>query len=501
MRFTLLGIALCLLCITAFLLHRPLKPDEVPPWNLLIMGYTLVMLAAAFFLVTTGGVLALISLSRTREKMRRRLFRFITVVTVSILCLVVLDVIISFFPALEIWNSPAPFVGPLAPYCQFDAELGYRFRPNQKVSGHFDAAKHSDLILTGQVGKPLKTSEPEDGMELVWDVDGHGFCNRTVPEKCDIFVVGDSYTLPPIPSDRSWTALVSKKTGMSLYNAGFPGYSFQQESAALERYGLEQEPPIVLWTYFQGNDLYEAERFDGYLKSGVDYQTFLRREFKIRMPFPYNRPLTRLLASLLGRKSLALNRAPTDLGITYPGPHKVVAGGVEKPIAFNKGYFYSVCLPRETMEESRGWQIGKECLLEARDRCADRGARLVVVYMPAKLTVYLDYVLPHFDRERILEFALPVMRDLSDVDADQFVEMLKENRNVQCEVLKEFCDAHDIEIIDTTPALRASLERGEWPYFCYDTHLNVTGNRVVAEVVSAYLNSTSPSEPTPGGAP
>jgi len=218
-------------------------------------------------------------------------------------------------------------------------------------------------------------------------------------------------------------------------------------------------------------------------------------------PFPYNRPAVRLLAALLGKRKLASDRIQFDFGPTYPGPHTITAGGVEKPIAFNKGYFYSVCMPREHMKKLKGWQIGRDTLLEAAALCAEHGSRLIVVYMPAKLTVYLDYVLPLFDKQRILDYARPVMRELSDINADRFIRMLNDNWNVQYEVLKEFCDAHDIEIIDTTPALRASLERGEWPYYCYDTHMNIVGQHVVADVVCSYLNATEEPAPSAGGTP
>lgn len=489
--------------LAAFILHKPLTPAQVPDWNPLFMGYTIIMLAAAFALVSLCVPLLLIAFSRTREKMRRRFFRFATFAAASILCAVALDAVMSFFPALEVWNNPQPLVGPLAPHCVFDKELGYRFAPDQTLKRRYSAVKDGDLISTGQVANPIFTGEIEDGMEFTLHTDGNGFRNDSVPEKCDIFVVGDSYAVPPAPFDECWTTLVGKKTGMTPYNGGLPGFSFQQEMGVLKRYGAGMRPRFVLWQYFQGNDLYEAERFDRYLNSGEDYQAFLRKELNTEKPFPYNRPLLRLLAYLLGAGRLTTNRALVDIGQPYPGPHEIVAGGVKKPIAFNKGFFYSLCLPRKAVEESKGWRIGKGCLLEANALCKEQDACLVVVYMPAKLTVFLHYALPLFDRRKIWEFARPVMREIADsgIDAETFLRMLDENRNAQYEALREFCDAHNITLIDTTPALLASLEKGRWPYYCYDAHMNITGQHVVAEVVSSYLNSLTGHAPSEENAP
>ena len=228
LRRGILMAAAALILPAVFLLHRPLRPDEVPDWNPLVMGYTVVMLAAALLFLAAGGALILVSLSKKRATMRRRLFRLITFTAASLICVVILDVVVSLFPALEIWNKPAPLAGSLTPYCVPDPELGYRFSPNQTICGRFDLMKHSDLITTKQVDKPIYSNETEDGTEAVWRVDGDGYRNDTIPNRCDIFVVGDSFCMPFSP-DESWTALVSKKTGMTLYNAGFPYYSFQQE--------------------------------------------------------------------------------------------------------------------------------------------------------------------------------------------------------------------------------------------------------------------------------
>jgi hypothetical protein len=535
-RTGILFAAAVLILLAAFLLHKPLKPEEVPNWNPLVIGYTVIMLAAALLFLAAGGALILVSLSRKRATMRRRLFHLITLTATSLICAVILDVVVSLFPALEIW-SPGDSFGSLSNCYMTDAESGFKYAPNLNDIRRMDLLRESDLIITGQLHNPPPSGEPEDGMEMSWITDSDGFANNSVPERCDIAAVGDSFVgWPTAPKNTSWVALLSRKTGRTLYNTAVGGYSFQQELSTLKRYGLPKKPRIVLWGYFQGNDLVEAERFEMYQKSGKDYRTFLRDQ-KPQRPFPYNRPLARLLFFLA--ESLSVRRAGNGV-TTYPGPMALTAGGVKKPIAFNGGYFYPLSLTREAVQESAGWRIFKKNILEAESLCAAQDARLIVVYMPTKLTVFLDFALPLFDDKQILEFAAPETRKFLDIDADRFLKtleekwnvqykmlkefcgahddieltdvtpallpyiflkMVEENWNIQYEVLKEFCDAHNIEIIDTTPALRASLERGEWPYYCYDTHMNIVGNRVVAEMVSEYLGLTSHSNPSPGDTP
>ncbi len=495
MRFTLLGIALCLLCITAFLLHRPLKPDEVPAWNPLVMGYTVIMLAAALLFFAAGGALILVSLSKKRATMRRRLFRLITFTVTSLLCVVILDVVVSLFPALQSVYMPLSLREP--PGRVYDKELGFKFEPNLKAEFQFDV-NCCDLVIAGQVANPLPTGEPEMGMTMTVYTDADGFFNETVPDRCDIVAVGDSYVgQTPVPHDRGWLQLVGRDTGMKVYNLGVGHFTVQQELIALKRSGLPKKPRVVLWGYFQANDLYEAEQFDDYQKSGTDWRTFRMRQLNFERPFPYNRPVARILLALFRHLSLDAEVPKPP----YPGPHKISAGGVEKPMAFNRYYFHAPALSRPEIEDSREWEIICSCLRQAKKVCKKSDAKFVVLYFPAKLSAYAPYVMDKFDRKKIHEFALAGLRDLSHIDADELIERIRKNRLVQYQMLKEFCDSEGIALLDTMPAIRGSIEKGQWPYFCYDTHMNIVGNRVVAEVVSAYLNSTSPSEPTPGGAP
>lgn len=480
-------IAAALLLPVAYLLSRPLAPEQVEPWNPLVLGYTVVMLAACALLLAISLPLLAISFARTREKLVRRLRKFALLGTSTLVCIVALDVIVKKIPTLEVWNRPSLRLQGALPSVD-DKELAFRWQPGQSSSPEWGGIHGGDIIRRGEVAEPLATHEPENGMKWTLTLDADGFINPTVPDRCDIFVVGDSICVPSVPPQYFWPAILGKKMNQSCYNAGVCGYTSPQELIVLKRHGLPKKPKIVLWAFYQGNDLVEAAWYEQFKKSGLDWPTFAMKTFSApRKSFLYERPLVRLLMYLAsgGRSSELDSRREPE--IKYPGPLTLKAGGVEKPIAFAKELFYSVAIPRETMRSSAAWRICADSIKDAKAECGKIGARFVVIYFPEKLTVFGDYAVPLFDKDEIYRFARPFLEDIGNVGPDEFMKMLKENRAAQYDVLKELCLHEKIELLDLTPALKAAVERGEWPYYCYDVHINIKGNEVVAQAVRDYL--------------
>ncbi|RKY26662.1 MAG: hypothetical protein DRP79_04470, partial [Planctomycetota bacterium] len=489
--------AAALILPAVFLLHRPLRPDEVPDWNPLVMGYTVVMLFPAAALIACNIILALISLSRTRAAMIRRLGKFIVLAASSAVCLILLDVALSLFPRIQTSFVDKSILWPEGEFNVLEPDLAYKLKPNVREEYTFEPWRFGNHVIDGQLVNPEHTGE--EAVDLTLFTDSDGFCNAEVPERCDIVAVGDSYVAQsPVPREKYWSALAAKKLGLSIYNVGVSGYGPQQEAIVLKKYGLPKKPKIVVWGYFQGNDLRDAKHFDEYKKSGKDWVEFNGIE---KMSFPYNRPVVRLMLFLVR----ALGPAPSGPRASplpqYPEPRVLNAGGLERPISFDRWTFYSLCRSPAQIKEGTGWKETEKSLLEAKRLCDGAGARFVVVYLPAKLTVFMEEALQNFDREKIFKFARPGLRELlkkrdgTEIDADEFIGMLKENHNAQYRVLREFCAHNGIELIDTYPKLRESVESGAWPYYSYDTHINVIGEGIIAEVVASRLaDNEQPSE-------
>lgn len=485
--------AVVLAALAAYLLHRPLKPDEAPPWNPLILGYTVVMLLPAAAFLLCAIVLGLIALSKTRGAMARRLRKFIVAVASSVACLVLLDIILAAFPMLQI---DRPLFLPGSELQVPDAELGYMLKPGIRLSERFEPWRTGNLIMDGQVADPQDTGEVSE-IELRTDADG--FCNDGVPERCDIIVTGDSFVgQSPVQRDYYWATMAANKAGMSLYNLGVGGYGPQQELGVLKRHGLPKQPKIVLWAYFEGNDLRDAERFIEYQKSGLDWLAFNGTS---NLRFPYTRPVVRLAVFLVRALGLASSGPKATPLPPYPKPYELNIGGAEYPMSFDRWTFRTLTQSRTRIENSPGWAATTATLLEAKRLCDESGATFAVVYLPDKFAVLADEALSRFekDKEKIFRFARPALNenvlkkdDGTEITPEEFVEILRRNYGAQHEAVKEFCAKEGIVFIDTVPPLRKSVNpRGGSPYYSYDTHLNMGGEVTVADAVAEFLKSVA----------
>jgi hypothetical protein len=498
LRLGLILTAAALIALAAFLLHRPLTPQDVEAWNPLVAGYTVVQFFPAAVFILCAATLALISLSRSRDAMRRRLRKFLTASISSAVCLVLLDIILSIFPRLQSAFIDSSLFLPGSDLQVQDKELGYRLKPHINRGGRFDPSRAGNLIAEGQVVNPEATGEESTDVEL--RTDDAGFCNDAAPAQCDIVATGDSYVAQsPVPREDYWPVIAARQLSMSLYNLGVGGYGPQQELGVLKRYGLPKNPKYVLWGFFEGNDIRDAVNFWEYEKSGVSWLEF---NGVSKMKFPYTRPTVRLMMFLV--KALGMTPSgPKSTSVPYPAPLGLKAGGVERPVSFERGAFRTLTLSRGQLMDSAGWTETTKALREARESCLAKGAKLIVVFLPDKFSVFADEALARFerDKEEIFAFVKPalsetILRDASGgkISAEKFVEILRENHAAQLEALKDFCAKEGIEFLDTTPALRESLKAGKWPYYSYDTHVNITGENVIAATVASFIKSPAPPQ-------
>ena len=486
LRVVFCVLALVFFGVVAAVLLRPLEPSEIPAWNVLVEGYTIIGWLMATISLFMALSLGLIAVSRKRKTLIKRLKGFVVLCVVSCLCLVILDLLLPvFMPATSMMRPAlANIMGLEGSPFVVDEEFGIRYRAGMDRVHVIDMFRDSDLIVNHEITLPLACDEPENGMRIQEKTDRDGFVNDSVLDKCDVFVVGDSYVTPPVPYPSYWTSVFKQKTGKSVYNAGTASYSMQQELLVLRKYGLDKEPGMVVWGYFQGNDLLEAEIFDQYKKSGLAWREYCWESHKLGdKPFPYNRPLVQFLMVLAGRFGYvdAYTRARG-----YQVPCALTASGKSKTYAFYRNYMSCASHSREDIADSRGWEICCTSLKAAKAECDKIGARFVVVYFPAKITVLFEQMENEYDWEVYYRY-LCHRTDVSIDSATQARELISQNRGAQCELLARFCEQNGIDFVDTTQSLKDAAQAGRWPYYSYDTHLNIEGNRVVAETLADYL--------------
>jgi len=64
-----------------------------------------------------------------------------------------------------------------------------------------------------------------------------------------------------------------KRLGMTVQNYGTAGFGPQQEELVLEDFVARHQPRVVVLAYFAGNDLFDAEAFDEFQRSGAEPRT------------------------------------------------------------------------------------------------------------------------------------------------------------------------------------------------------------------------------------
>ena len=122
---------------------------------------------------------------------------------------------------------------------------------------------NAELIPLGTISKTVSVNCNEMGKRQIYTSDEYGFHNPSniwASEMIQIAAVGDSFTEGDcVSSNENMVALIRKKYPLSL-NLGMGGNGPLIELAALTEYLTHKRPKMVLWLYFDGNDIVDLER-------------------------------------------------------------------------------------------------------------------------------------------------------------------------------------------------------------------------------------------------
>ena len=117
------------------------------------------------------------------------------------------------------------------------------------------------LPLSG-ISRSVTVSCNESGKYLIYESDRYGFHNPREIWKTgyfDIAAVGDSYTQGYcVPSDKNFVNLIRQHHAATL-NLGMAGNGPLIELATIKEYARFVKPRIVLWFFWEGNDLLDLK--------------------------------------------------------------------------------------------------------------------------------------------------------------------------------------------------------------------------------------------------
>jgi hypothetical protein len=132
-----------------------------------------------------------------------------------------------------------------------------------------DGTLKSELTMNGTETLPLggianRTTVfcNENGDYVIYESDEHGFHNPKGiwgAGQIDIAAIGDSFVQGfCVPSDKNFVTLLRKRYPATL-NLGKTGDGPLTELATLKEYLPALKPKVVLWCYFEGNDLVDLK--------------------------------------------------------------------------------------------------------------------------------------------------------------------------------------------------------------------------------------------------
>jgi hypothetical protein len=481
-----------------FLLAAPKKP--LPVWNRPILGRAALVMFLALVAAIPGLVLVKVAFHKTRGRMVRGVKRLVLFCIASVISIGAFDIFLTAYPDLQSSFVPATAIWPMGKHGNTEDErYGFRGQPNINDTFIFDPAKEGGLV--SQDGRWPPTGEKKITFTVVHDA--NGFSNAEVPKSADWVVVGDSFALELCsPDGKQWLTALREQVKGGLYDIAVNGWGPDCEWPALQEYGFPLKPRVVVWAFYEGNDLMDIAFWRAFKafqqQTGQGWAEYITKESNVPPPrFPYNRPFVRLLLHIA-----ELLNPPAPSAPAGSGPIMLTVGGRSLPQAFHPFAFMQMVMEREYLQQWFNWQAAYAEMSRAVEMCKARGIAFVLLYFPDKARIFLPLIEEQIDREKFYaSIASSLPAGWCD-SATQYFERADANAPNVCNMMKALCEEKGVLFIDTTDSLRNAVRSGVSPYWAYDTHFSFDGHKVVTGIVLEELRKAKllPSTESPQGA-
>lgn len=295
-----------------------------------------------------------------------------------------------------------------------------------------------------------------EAREVTYRTDEHGFRNANGLSKADVVFIGDSFTEgASVLEEETFVQKFGQAAKLSVVNLGRGYYGPQQEAIILKRYGFNYHPSLVVWQIFEGNDLTDASHF-------VLWRTNPPRE-SIMLRYTKRSLIAQLLTKTM----------PKDRGAS-----RVFEERSGKPGRLFLDYSYK---PDQPAQDALGMSETRKAIQETFRLCQSAGINLVIVFIPIKVRVMAPYV--HFLNDADRDFYLPGGK--LDSDSDFSSELAR------------FCKQLGCPFIDVTSALRKrAADDNRFVYSTLqDSHLDIDGHKVVADVLEEWSKANLTAKP------
>jgi SGNH hydrolase-like domain, acetyltransferase AlgX len=310
---------------------------------------------------------------------------------------------------------------------------------------------HSSGVSRGGDAAMYYRLPPTDLTLFQWDVkyDQNGFRNDLDLKTADMIVIGDSFVEDiPTPTAQLMTSLLAHRRSETVANLGQIAYGPQQELIVLKRYGLPLKPHIVVWMFFEGNDLTDV----------VHYRTAMQNQRSLWQDFQ-RRSFTVCVLKLVKHRFFTTDERPP--GVRRAG---VVQGAGKTPTV----YFLNPSAPLSG-QDLDALDETTRIIATSHKLCAAQGARLVFVFIPDKFRVFHNLC------------SFPEASECRNWTVNDLPERM---RRAVTSI------ASDIGYLDLTSHFAEAVKKGQLPYYADDAHWSPEGHRVAADEINDYLSST-----------
>ena len=302
--------------------------------------------------------------------------------------------------------------------------------------------------------------------------------------KTGIAFLGDSYTWGTgVEEEERFSNLLARKLGIPVGNYGLCTSGTINELAVYDDFVRYREPGRVILVFYP-NDLENNSWYLGYLGpentgNRDALETILVQLRQVPLSWPDEKNLlvpqagfSAFITFIENRFSALFPDKPETVEARLPSGKKVI---IDKNILIGNSN-WAGALINYTFPLRKLWEMTGTLLAILRDRIADRGQELIVVYLP-----YQEAIQPGDWELRKKRFRLSVPDRLLDFDRPR-------------RELQEICRSLGLKMIDLTPGLREEFAHSKKRlYYLYDAHLTRAGHRKVAEILGEALapNETS----------
>jgi len=318
-------------------------------------------------------------------------------------------------------------------------------------------------------------------------MDDTGFCNLPPAayaehRSFDLITVGDSFTYCwMVPPESTWTALTGETVGVSVFDLGIPDMGVHEYVQFLKQFALSKHPGVVALCVYEGNDLGDAIKVQGYRASfghaslqgpgeSEEVQpSMARRTFYALMnspPAEWSYAFNLGLALIgLGVQQLTEKHADSENNFRY----SIQLNG--RTVAMNSvnAHADDLARARDLVKGQVGLTVFDDAIREFVRLGVETGFVPLLIYMPSAHTAY---------------GACTVFQDPGAKEA------LDRAHEEQLAYFRRMAEALHYRLVDLTDSMREATSGCREPRLLYlpnDLHLTTFGHSVVANRLASEL--------------